>query len=186
MELRPLAPADLMLLADIDGTVESAEYLHVGLTGEGADVRFAVEPRPARQKTVEPNPIGDDLSFDLKQVANGIEDGLAVVAEHEGLPVGLLLARPVPARRVVELVDLRVDYDHRREGLGSAMVFRLITYAREREARAVRAEVPSGNGPFNRLLDKLGFDLAGLDTRRDSNHDLVKERATLVRYLALD
>ena len=40
--------------------------------------------------------------------------------------------------------------------------------------------------PAARLLIKCGFELAGVDTQRHSNHDLVKEVASLIWYAALD
>ena len=40
--------------------------------------------------------------------------------------------------------------------------------------------------PASQFLIKSAFDLAGIDTRRHSNHDMVKEAATLIWYAALD
>ena len=61
-----------------------------------------------------------------------------------------------------------------------------INRAREMEMRAVSAEVRANNLPGNELLLKCGFDLAGIDTRRHSNHDVVKESATFIWYVALN
>ena len=48
------------------------------------------------------------------------------------------------------------------------------------------AETLTDNLPAAKLLSKCGFDLAGVDTQRRSNHDLVKEAASLLWYVALD
>ena len=86
----------------------------------------------------------------------------------------------------MRLLDVRVDYDFRRQGLGSAMVYQVIQRTRELELRAISAEARTNNFPANQFLQKLGFDLSGVDTRRHSNHDMVKESATLFWYAALD
>jgi ribosomal protein S18 acetylase RimI-like enzyme len=186
MEIRPITPQDLNALPDVDGTIESAEYLHLEQSGEGLSITWKIEKRPLRQKLIQSNPLDEETSFAVKQIASGADDGLALVAEHEGAPVALLAAQPNHAAGVLHMIDLRVDYDHRREGLATAMIYQAINRARELEMRAVSAEVRANNLPGNELLLKCGFDLAGIDTRRHSNHDVVKESATLIWYAALD
>lgn len=186
MQIRPLKPADLDLIDEIDATISADRYLFVERVAEGLVGTFRVEERShGGAPKIESNPIGDDLRFTLKQVATGIEEGVVMLAEHDDVPIGVVLATKTPDGSVVDLVDVRVDFDRRRDGLGSALIFQAINYAREIEARAVRAITPSNNQPAAALLAKLGFELAGLDTFRESNHDLVKERTTLVWYLPL-
>jgi GNAT superfamily N-acetyltransferase len=122
----------------------------------------------------------------MKQVAGGIDEGLALLAEHGGGKVALLLAQVEPARRAIRIHDLRVDFDHRREGLATALVFQAINAARDQGLRAVAAETLTDNLPGAMLLQKCGFELAGVDAQRLTNHDLVKESATLFWYAALD
>jgi ribosomal protein S18 acetylase RimI-like enzyme len=85
----------------------------------------------------------------------------------------------------LRLIDLRVDYDFRRQGLGSAMLFQAIQKAREEGRRAVSIETRTDNQPANTLLGRLHFELSGIDTRRHSNHDLVAEAVTLFWYIPL-
>ena len=85
----------------------------------------------------------------------------------------------------LELIDLRVDYEYRRQGLGSAMLYQILTYGREHTLRAVTAATLTNNLPAARFLSKAGFDLGGIDTHFFSNHDLVKEAVTLFWYAAL-
>ena len=186
MEIRPVRPGDLDRLIDIDGTIESSQYLHVDRTGEGLMATWKLEERPLREKRMDRNLPGDEAQFLLKQVVTGAEEGLALLAEHEQVNVALLVAREEPAYGTIRIVDLRVDFEHRRQGLGSAMVYQVITEARARNLRAVAAETRTDNFPAAEFLSKCGFDLAGLDTRRWSNHDLVKEIVTLLWYVALD
>lgn len=188
MEIRPIQPADLPDLAEIDGTVESTEYLHLerSAEAEGFSVTWKLTERPLREARRERNRLAEDTSFILKQVASGADEGLALVAEHEGQKVGMLLAQPQPQYGTLRVVDLRVDFDFRREGLASVMLFQAINHARGLELRAVTAETRTDNVPAARLLAKCGFELAGVDTHRHTNHDLVKEVASLIWYAALD
>ena len=186
MEIRPIRPPDLDRLIDIDGTIESASYLHVESTGEGLAMSWKLEERPLREKRIERNRPTDDMLFMLKQIATGVEEGVALLAEHEQVNVATLIAKLEPEYGTLHVVDARVDFEHRRQGLGSAMVYQVITEARNRELRAVSAHTRTDNFPAAQFFAKCGFDLAGLDIRRHTNHDLVKESATLFWYASLD
>jgi len=186
MELRPATTADLAGVAEIDATMESLRYLHIDRSGEGLNVQWKVEDRPLRERLIQPIALDDERQFAYRQLVTGIEDGLTLVAEHEGQIVAGMAAKPNLARGVLEMIDLRVDFDHRREGLATAMLYRAIQAGRELELRAVAAESPANNDPANQLLSKLGFHLCGLDALRNSNHDLVKETVTLLWYETLD
>jgi ribosomal protein S18 acetylase RimI-like enzyme len=187
MHIRPATPTDLDRLADVDGTIESSQYLHLERSGEGLATGWRLEVRALRNKLIEPNALSDDRLFTLKQIVSGGDEGIAVVAEHEGAPVALALAQPRPERGILELLDLRVDFDIRREGIATVMMYQhVIQHAKDRELRAVYAESQTNNHPANQLLQKLGFELAGIDTHRRSNHDLVKETATILWYAPLD
>jgi ribosomal protein S18 acetylase RimI-like enzyme len=186
MEMRPVRPADLDRLIDIDGTIESTSYLHVEKSGEGVAGSWKLEERPLREKRMERNSPTDETLFVLRQVATGVEDGLALIADYDGIYVALLIAKLEAESGVLRLHDLRVDFEHRRQGLGSAMIFRAISDARERKLRAVAADTRTDNFPAANFLSKCGFELSGLDVRRHTNHDLVKEMVTLFWYVALD
>lgn len=186
MQIRPVKPADLDGLYDIDGTIESSQYLHLDRSGEGLDIAWKLALRPLREKRTLPNRLGDDLRFLLRQIATGGDEGVVLAAEHDGAPAALLLAQVEPTYGTLRVHDLRVDYDLRRQGLATAMIYQVIATAREQGLRAVTAECTTDNHPAAGFLTKCGFDLCGLDARRFSNHDLVKESVTLHWYAALD
>lgn len=187
MQIRPATVADADRVGDIDATIESREYLHVDRAGSGLRGAWSIEVRPLREKRVEPNRMDDETLFVLRQIVTGMDEGWAIACEiDEGTPVALVVARPSPRYHTVHLLDLRVDFDYRRQGMGTALAYQLLAAARHAEHRAVFAEVRTDNLPANRFLEKLGFTLAGVDTMRHSNHDLVKESATLLWYLQLD
>jgi ribosomal protein S18 acetylase RimI-like enzyme len=188
MQIRPITSRDLDTLAEIDGTIESTRYLHLEqqASDEPSMIGWRLEERSARQKMIEPNRLNDELLFIARQIASGAEEGLALVAEHDDAGVALLLAQRQEPRGTLHIVDLRIDYEHRRQGVGLALMFQAINTARQLEVRAVSAETTTNNFAGIQLLRKLGFELSGVDTRRHSNHDVVKESATLFWYLPLD
>lgn len=186
MQIRPATTADLDGIDEIDATIDSTRYLHIERSGEGLGLGWRTEERSLRQKLIEPNRLSDEQRFSIRQIAGGIEEGIALVAEHGDRPVALLAAQPRPARGVMKLLDLRVDFENRRQGLASALAYQLIQTTREAGLRAIAAEVRANNFPANSMLAKLGFEMAGLDERRQSNHDLVKEAVTLFWYAVLD
>ena len=186
MQIRPVTPQDLDAVQEIDGTVESSQYLHLERTGEGFAASWRLEERAARQKLIEANRLGDDATFTLRQIVTGADEGTALMVEIDDAPAALIVARPDPEAGTLRILDLRVDYDFRRQGLGTALVYQVIQQARDGGVRAIAAETLTNNLPAGGLLAKCGFELSGVDTRRRTNHDLVKEAVTLFWYAALD
>lgn len=147
---------------------------------------WRVEERPLRSPQPHPGTLTEELLFTARQIATGHEEGLALVTEYDGNLLALAVATPDLEHGVLRLIDVRVDYDYRRQGMGTALGYMISQHARERQLRAVAAETTSDNLLAARYLTKLGFQLAGLDTRRNTNHDLVKERATLLWYAEVE
>jgi len=137
-------------------------------------------------RLIESNPLGDEARFRVRQIASGADDGIALLAEHDDQIIALLLAQPQPDLRLMKIFDLRVDFDQRRAGLASALLFQLMQTAREMELRAVAAETRSNNSPANQLMQKLGFELSGLDSQRNSADDLAKKSVALFWYAPLE
>jgi ribosomal protein S18 acetylase RimI-like enzyme len=186
MQIRPAQLADLDRLPDIDGTIESAEYLHLEHSGEGLSINWKLDLRPLRSKLIEANALDDEKRFMIKQILSGADEGIVLIGEHDDSSVALAAAHPDMSHGTMRLIDLRVDYDFRRQGIGSVLMYQIIQQARDKSLRAVQAKTIANNLPANRMLQKLAFELAGLDTHRQSNHDMVKEVATLFWYAALD
>jgi GNAT superfamily N-acetyltransferase len=186
MEIRPAIRTDLEMFRDIDGVIESSSYLHLDRTAEGLALSLKIETRPLREKMIHANRLSDDAFFSYRQVTESVQDGIALVAEHDGIIVGSAVAELRPETSTLHLVDLRIDYDFRRQGLATAMLFQVIHNARQRHSRAVSAEAQANNLPAHQLLQKCSFELSGVDWRRQSNHDLIKECATMLWYVPLD
>ena len=182
MNIRPAVPSDLEWIAEIDSVIESSDYLHLERTGEGLAAAWRLEPRPLREKQIAANPLSDDTAFTLKQIVTGTDEGVAIIAEHDEKAMALLLAQRRPEFGTIELIDLRVDFDVRRQGIATVLLFQLIQAAKDQDCRAVTCKTLTNNTPAARLLLKTGWELSGLDTRRFTNHDWVEERATLIWY----
>jgi GNAT superfamily N-acetyltransferase len=186
MEIRRATPRDLAAIEEIDGTIESHRYLHIDRTGEGMQMGWRVEERPLRQRLIEPFRLDDCRRLALRQIVEGTDDGIALVADNESQIVALGLAQANPDTSLLHILDVRVDSDHRRQGLASAIIFQMVQEARSRSCRAIHAQTTANNFPANQMFSRLSFDLAGLDTHRRSNHDLVKESVTLFWYASLE
>ncbi len=185
MDIRPAVASDLLLIEEIDCVIESNEYLHIDRSGEGMSLSFRLEKRPLRETLILPNAFDDETGFALKQIASGMDEGVCRVAQHEDRIVAMMLAQSNPVLGTMKVLDIRVDYEFRRQGLATVLLYQLIEEAKQADLRAVSILTKTNNAPAAAMLEKLGFELSGLDTRRHSNHDLVKESATLIWYYAI-
>jgi GNAT superfamily N-acetyltransferase len=185
MEVRKMTADDLEGVKDIDATGESSQYLHIERGGEGLAVSWKMQIRPLREKRIHRHVLDDERIFAFRQIVTGADEGVALVIEHDERPVAAALGIPDPAAGVWRIADLRVDFDYRRQGLASGLMFQMIQEARQRDLRAVTMRSAADDFPVLELLAKLGFEPAGLDTHYHSNHDLVKESVVLFFYLIL-
>jgi GNAT superfamily N-acetyltransferase len=186
MEIRAMTAADLPRVLDIDATIESPQHLHILRQGEGFNSSWKLDPRRLRQPRVHRNALSDDTAFAIKQIVGGIDEGIALVVEHKDEITASAAARLDAAGKVLRLIDLRVDFEYRREGLASGLLFQLIQEARQKEFRAVATATLSDNFPAAELLGKLNFELTGFDTHFNSNHDLLNDSVILFWYLQLN
>lgn len=185
MTIRPAVATDLTDLQEIDGTIESVHYAHVEQTAADGNLSWKLEWRPAREKLILPAALDGDTDFMLRQILTGGDEGLAMTAEHDDTAIALILAQPDISRGVMRVLDLHVDYDHRRQGIATVLLFQLIQRAKDDDLRAAYMTTRTNNAPAARLLEKLGWELSGIDTKRHDNHDLVKESATLMWYYVI-
>src|SRR5688500_5441417 len=109
MDIRPMTPQDLDRLIDIDGTIQSRQYIHLDRTGgDGLAVAWRLEERSLRERLIDPNTIPDETRFLMKQLVLGAEEGIALAMEHEGNVVAVLAAVLDPARKTFRIIDVRV------------------------------------------------------------------------------
>lgn len=60
-----------------------------------------------------------------------------------------------------DMMNLAVDPDYRRKGLGKGLILSLIEALRQRESRCLTLEVRDSNAPARALYEKLGFQEIG-------------------------
>src|SRR5437867_1622569 len=116
MEIRVANMSDLAKLIEIDGTVESTRYLHLDHSAEGMSASWRIEERAARQKLIDSNRLSDETLFVYKQIISGADEGAAMVIELNESLAAAMVAEHRPASGTLHIVDLRVDYDQRRQG----------------------------------------------------------------------
>ncbi|MCC6241043.1 MAG: GNAT family N-acetyltransferase [Phycisphaerales bacterium] len=186
MVIRRLLLEELSQLDEIDATIESSNYLHVSVNGSGLGRGWQLDLRPAREKLIDPNRLSDDLRFSYHQVLTAIEEGIVLGVEHHDQIIGTLLAQLDAQSRLLRILDIRVEYDQRRRGVATVLLYQLISHMKQHDFRAVTAECQTNNVPACQFLAATNFGLSGIDTARHSNHDLVKEAATLSWHLPTD
>jgi ribosomal protein S18 acetylase RimI-like enzyme len=186
MQIRPASASDVKALLALDGHIESARYLHLETSGGGLQPQWRLEERALRARHVDVNPMCTAAKGLLERLTRGADEGVALVADYNQAPIALLIARERLDAQTLEVCDLRIDPGFRRQGIGTALLYRAIGVARERGLRAAAAEAPANNFPACRLLAACGFVLSGVDGRRHTNHDVVREAATLLFYAPLD
>jgi len=109
--------------------------------------------------------VGDERRF-LRSVQSQ-SDAAVYVAEDEGRIIGRLsLARdPHPASRHVADLGLMVAADHRRRGVGKALLTEAVSWSRSIGIRKLELHVFPWNEPALRLYESFGFEREGYRKR---------------------
>ena len=87
----------------------------------------------------------------------------SVLAEIEGRIVGYVLFWLLPTE--VDIHNIAVHIDFRRQGIGQALLQRVIEQTRNRESSLVTLEVRVSNSSAQRLYESVGFVAKGLRKR---------------------
>jgi ribosomal protein S18 acetylase RimI-like enzyme len=95
-----------------------------------------------------------------RRLARGVQSAgeLPLVAECEGTPCGLAWVRlDDDAPESAHLYQMWVSADHRRRGVGRALVDTAVAWARAMSARRMELDVTSNNEAAIRLYEGAGF-----------------------------
>ena len=111
------------------------------------------------------------LSSELKNPLS-----LWVVATDDGAVIGYVGAQIVPDE--ADMMNLAVDAQYRRQGIGKALVEHLIASLQERMVRSLTLEVRVSNAPAVSLYEGMGFLTVG---RRPNYYQKPKEDAWILR-----
>jgi ribosomal protein S18 acetylase RimI-like enzyme len=98
-----------------------------------------------------------DLDEELREIAEIVADGVALVAEDDdGAPVGLALARPAGSR-LGRLTDLYVVPAARDRGVASALMLEAVARLRALGLEYVELEVLASNAAARVVYERWGF-----------------------------
>jgi len=100
----------------------------------------------------------DDLDEELREIAELVSGGIALVAEEEedGAPLGLALARRAGSR-LGRLTDLYVVPSARDRGIASALMLEAVTQLRALGLEYVELEVLASNAAARVIYERWGF-----------------------------
>lgn len=97
--------------------------------------------------------------------------GTFIVAEAEGQVIAYAAMWVVVDE--AHIINVAVQPDHQRQGLGRKLMLELLYRAQDQNAACATLEVRAGNTPAIRLYEQLGFQTVGLRKRYypDNNED---------------
>jgi ribosomal protein S18 acetylase RimI-like enzyme len=98
----------------------------------------------------------DDLDEELQEIADTVGKGIVLVAEQDGVAVGLATGRKTGSR-VVELRDLYVQPAARRSGVAAELVLEFATRAKALGAEMIELDVLHHNTGARAVYDRWGF-----------------------------
>jgi GNAT superfamily N-acetyltransferase len=111
-----------------------------------------------QQELAKPHFLVEPWEAVAAEIEETIRDGVVLIAEEDGPPVGYALASLVPETPIRgHLYDFFVRADARNRGVGLALVAEMAMQLRERGVTHLSLDVGIGNDGARRLYDRLGF-----------------------------
>jgi streptothricin acetyltransferase len=175
-----MTAADVTRLTEIDANFESPMFLDVVKETDGMNVGWRLVARP-----LDPPFRCTDYDFDAQErehIHRRREegDGLWLVAERaDGRLVGMVDAQHQTWREAGWLWNIAVDRSARGQGLGRALMGRVLAWGRRRGLRAIMLETQTNNWPACRFYRRYGFVLTGLDDHFYTNDDVENREVAL-------
>lgn len=181
MRIRPMTAVDVPRLSEIDANFESAVYLDVVKEVDGLNITWRLIERPFDTPFV-----CTDFDFDTQErrrVSRRLrtEDGLWLVAEtvDAGRLVGMVDVTRQKWREAGVVWNIAVDRVYRGQGIGRALMERVIEWGRCQELRAIILETQTNNWPACRFYQRLGFQPSGVDDHYYTNQDTANKEVAL-------
>ncbi len=124
-----------------------------------ADLELLRRMRDEFQRELDKPPFFDEpWETVAEDVDETIRDGVALIAEDDGQPIGYALASIVPQTPIRgHLYDLFVTADTRGRGVGRELIATAAQRLRERGVSHLSLDVALGNDGARRLYERLGF-----------------------------
>lgn len=176
IEIRPAVSTDYEHLAKIDPSNRTEYVWQMDRVIEEGQITIGFrEVRLPRAIQVE-HPHPRDLSHKTGQASSGV-----LVAALKGIAVGYIILDENVIPSGVWIRDLAVLEEHRRQGIGSALLLSAQEWAIQRRLKKIILETQSKNYPAIRMAVKLGFELSGYNDRYYANQDIALFFSRLLR-----
>ncbi|HEY8768689.1 MAG TPA: GNAT family N-acetyltransferase [Dehalococcoidia bacterium] len=176
IHVRAAVEGDFAALSRLDLTYPTRRYLAIERAGAAPEHTFSLRWRE-REAT---DAVYNDYPVEKLLAAESKVD-LFLVAEADGVAVGLLMVMVPAWTDAAEITDLAVDRRARRVGAGKALVEAATAWALERGYRALWVEPRADNEESIEFYLRTGFRLSGFNDRLYSD-----EPAQLVVYMHLE
>jgi ribosomal protein S18 acetylase RimI-like enzyme len=178
INVRSAVEADFAALSRLDLTYPTNRYLHIERSGQPPEHTFQMLWREREA----PDAVYSDYPTDGLTAAQSKVD-LFLVAEVDGVAIGLLMVMVPSWTDAAEITDLAVDRGVRRLGAGRTLVEAAAAWARERGYRALWVEPSADNAEAIEFYVRLGFRVSGFNDRLYSNEDDEPGRQTFYMHL---
>jgi GNAT superfamily N-acetyltransferase len=166
-EIRPASASDISRLVALDHSCLSDYVWQLELRREaGQSIANFREVRLPRSIKVQypRNP--------LSLADEWMRRDVALVAVHDGTPIGYSCAIAEHASAVAWVTDLVVSPQQRRKGAASALVMAVQAWALERGVRRLILEMQSKNQAYIRLAQKFGYEFCGYNDQYYRTQDV--------------
>ncbi|HEY4689088.1 MAG TPA: GNAT family N-acetyltransferase [Anaerolineae bacterium] len=185
MLIRPLTPADVPRLDQIDANFESNRFLDVLKSIDGLSATWQLIERP-----LDPPFISTDYSVHLHEHAQIIErlragDGLQLIVEDGARVAAFVDVERQGWRNAAFVWNILIDRDYRRHGLGTQLTQRIVDWARGAELRGIVCETQTNNWAACNFYRTFGFQLCGIDDHFYSNEDIALKEVALFWWYEL-
>lgn len=171
IEIRPLDRLDLSRLRELmSGYTSTQRYaVHKQETDARAVIALELEALAAPHTRNYWDCLSED---DLKRYEGFLAGGFSLGAHRNGDWVGVALAEAEPWNRLLNVWELHVHPDYRRQGIGGRLLAELAGRARNRGLRALTVETQNTNVNAIRFYHKAGFTIEGIDLSYYTNRDV--------------
>jgi ribosomal protein S18 acetylase RimI-like enzyme len=156
IEIRPVLPADLSVLAALDHSCEAEYVWQMERQFEEGQMSFSFRQVRLPRKVMVDYPRPVEL---LQQ--ERFERLAVLVAVMGGRPVGYVRLKDDVLPGAAWLSDLVVDTLARRKGIGTALVLAGQQWAVQHRLRRMILEMSSKNHPATSLAARLGYEFCG-------------------------
>ena len=167
IEIRPINSEDVKSLKSIDhaGNTTHVWQMERKIDEGQVTINFREIRLPRKVRVEYPR----KLSYLTNSISS---DETILVARLEEITIGYVRVKVLPTINSLSVVDLVVDKDQRRQGVGSALVFAAQEWGIQHGLRRMILETQSKNYAAIQLAQKLGYEFCGYNDHYYENQDI--------------